>query len=208
MSNDPMLAEAIAYGYGRKPKIKSNADLGKLLYLLSYMSSRRKSVESETEAQINALRKQQADALSLDVDGEPVGYDQHERALTEAIETYVLKHRDKVFDGQTKTVAFPAGTIALKDKPPWLQFQEGVTKKSIVAEAIEENGLLPKILNWLKRLGLRPWLKLVPDLDTTAITQAAKSGEITADELAEWGVSFEGAETVVIKPADYSAATA
>ena len=198
---------ALAEEAGLKPKVKSVSQLGKLLHVLAYMSSRRKAIQAETEVKINALREQQTASLSLEIEGEQVGFDKHEQALATAIEAYVLKHRDKVFDGDAKTMTFPAGTISIKDKPPWLQFAEGHTKKSIVADAVAENSLLPKVLNWLKRLSLRPWLKLVPDLDTTAIAQAAKSGELTADDLAEWGLFYAGAETVVIKPADYTAAT-
>jgi len=192
---------------GKKPKLKSKADLARAVDAWASMASTRQRVDGEFDPKLKALREKKVQALTIDFDGKEIGFDEYEELLKDAIEAYVLEHRADIFEGDCKTAKFAAGTISLKAKAAALQELDGYTRKQILDEIVEEEGLKSKIVVWLKRLKLNRWLKLTPALDVSGITNAARSGELTADELAEYHFSFEAGETVDIKPADYTAAT-
>ncbi len=182
---------------GKKPKIKSVDDVDLALHELSWIASRRETVEGAAEQSITLLKQQTAAKLFIDEDS----FSDREQVLTAAVEQFAQANRNLFEADGARSRKLTHGVVGFKAKPAKVEFVEGHDSKSVAAKL--SDGLPAKIIAFLKRLDLLPWLRLKVELDIAGIGKACKDGAVTSEQLVEHGMTYVAGETVVIEPAKH-----
>lgn len=182
---------------GKTPKVKSEADIDVALQELAWLNSRKATVDASAEQSIRLVKSRAEQELVI----EGVSFADRQELLTIAIKAYALANRDEFVTDKGKSRTFMHGVVGFKDRPAKVQFNEGEDKKSVLAKLTD--GLAVKVEAWLKRLKLRPFVKLSIDLDVAAIGKDAKDQKLTPEQLADVGLSYGAGEDVVIEPAEH-----
>lgn len=183
---------------GKEPTVKTLDDVDVALHELAWLNSRKSTVDASAEQRIRLIKDEAEKELVVEGG---VKFADRQAALTAAIEAYALAHRDQFVSEKSKSRTFMHGIVAFKDRPARVQFNEGEDKKSVLAKLTD--GLAVKIEAWLKRMGLRPFVKLSIDLDIAAIGRDAKDQKLTAEQLADVGLSYGAGEDVIVDPAEH-----
>lgn len=181
----------------KNPTVKSIADIDVALCELAWLRSRKATVEEATEQSIRLLKEKAEKELIVD----GVKIVDRQSALESAITAFAMANRDQFVTADSKTRKFMHGLVAFKDRPARVSFLEGQDKKSVLARLAD--GLAAKVEAWLKRLKLRPFVKLSIDLDIAAIGKEAKDQKLSTEDLAAVGLQYGAGEDVVIEPAEH-----
>lgn len=186
---------------GKTPRIKTRAHLAQALALLSWMDSRRKTVEAARDQTIDLARATAAQQLQIDVNGTLVPFEAYAQAINDAAAEFVAANREELFSGG-KTLKLPVGEVSIRALPAKLEIDD---RAGVVQKFIDQHALLKKGLELLKRLKCLPYLKVKFELDADAVKRAAAAGTVPAEELEALGMRLvTGQESVALKPYDYS----
>lgn len=184
---------------GRTPTLESLSHVQDALKLLAWFQSRAATVNTACEQSCRLLRNQAAKELQIDVEGEKLTFAQYCVALEEAIRDFVARNPE--LWAERRTIELPHGTVAIKRQPTRLELETGMTAAQWCTEVKERHGLVSKLIAWLKRQKLWPWVRLSVELNLSEIKRAFSQEEVTRDEVEAMGLRvIDAHDAVVITP--------
>jgi hypothetical protein len=178
--------------------IESPEQLERAVQAIKWLRSAIAEVDEALTLQTMPLQEQAKRVKVVDADVGLVAFETLEQQISEAVESYVRKHRRTLFDDKCRTLKLKAGEVSIRDTPLAITYK--LTKAKMAARLAEHFEIIGRIIDYAKRLGCRPWLKLEPVLDVTSIKAAYEAGELTKEDLAEHGLKAETSMVVKIKP--------
>lgn len=179
-------------------EVESPEQLERAVEAIKWLRCATTEVNEALSLQTMPLQKQAEQAKTVQLEGQTYTFAELEAALTEKVDQYVRRNRRTLFDGKAKTLKLQHGEVSLRDTPLAITFKQ--TKAQVATRIAEHFDIVGRIIDYAKRLGCRPWLKLEPVLDVTAIKSAYEVGELTDEDLAEHGLKAETGMAVRVKP--------
>lgn len=194
-----------------KPAIKSIDDVSLALGELAAIETRRASLQSVLDAEIEHVKSQHSRLLELDLpSGKKTRFDDREKLLRTAVEEYAATHRSAILTGKTKSRKFPHGELAWKAQPQKIDFVDDENEKSVLAK-LETRGLTKAIqqaleaISWFgAKIGL--FVVYAPKLNKSGLLAAWKVKCVTDQQLEKAGLKIGGGEEKLsIKLNEYKA---
>lgn len=194
---------------GTKPTVQNEHDCNLALRELGWMASVRKSAQAECDAVIAQAQDAMQERLA--------GFGDRSKALMAAVEGYCVDHRAELLKPKAKNHKFTHGKIGWRSSREGVGYAEKQDKNSVLALIEERCGLMARMLKFLKTVFIAGTgrhaktvdviLTLKPSIELKRIEQAIKDGEITDEELTEFGfVWVKSTESFFIEPNDYNTA--
>lgn len=184
--------------FGQQPRFGTLDEVQAALNLLSWLASKKALIEAEHKRSIDRMNTAAAQQMRLEVEDVTVSYDEYIVGIESGIREFVQANPEPW--ATKRTVEFPAGTVALRQMPQRIELIDE-TPTQFVKRVGEKFGIVEKLIAWLKRQKLWPFVRLKPELNLSEIKAAFARGEIDKAALKRFGLQVVPArDEVVITP--------
>ena len=183
------------------------ADVDELLGELSVMTARQKSIESDLAGKLEALVNASKDKMTVDVDGQRIGFADRTKSIETALETWCAAHRRELLEEGAKSRKLPHGEIGWEKAKDTIDPTKSKEKKG-------NPDALDSVKSFLRQSmaaftdfssALCDCLTLDAAWSKTDLHKGLDGGKFTADEMRSVGFKKStGQDEFFVRPAEVS----
>lgn len=195
------------HALGAEFKLNSEQSVDAALHELGWLQARKAAVTAETQVKLAAINKEQAEKLTIEIDGRKMTLGERVEFLESALKKWIDRSLAKHLLPGAKTYKLAHGRVGTKSLPDQVGFKPNYDAETVVTAIAKETSLFTAIEKLLALvlggLQLCNVIRLKPELNKAAIKDTWQKSDRGKKALEKLGLVLEtDRETYVIEPAD------